>query len=106
LVVQRAVDLLETIARDHIDWVTPHKEIFIGPLAQGAKGKSVCRLAGKRRKLLPFVRKHLREFELSSSKALQARARQIRIRLERPNCLHRFRASIASFTNSIPGLLS
>jgi HEAT repeat protein len=38
-------------------------------------------LADRRAALLPIVRKHLRAFERSSSKALHARARQIRARL-------------------------
>ncbi len=37
LVVQRALDLLEKLARDHVDWVVPHKKIFIGPLANSDK---------------------------------------------------------------------
>ena len=42
---------------------------------------SLATLAERRRKLLPTVRRHLREFERSPSKALQARARKIRARL-------------------------
>lgn len=38
-------------------------------------------LAQRREALLPVVRRHLRAFERSPSKALQARARQIRARL-------------------------
>ena len=38
-------------------------------------------LAERRPTLRPIVRRHLREFEASSSKALQARARHIRARL-------------------------
>ena len=41
-------------------------------------------LAQKRPKLLPLVQRTLRSFERSDSKALQARARQIRARLARP----------------------
>jgi len=37
LVTQRALDLLEKIARDHPARVEPHKRIFIGPLAQSDK---------------------------------------------------------------------
>jgi hypothetical protein len=33
LVAQRAVDLLEKLAHEHRDWIAPHREIFIGPLA-------------------------------------------------------------------------
>src|SRR5215471_266213 len=32
LVAQRAFDLLEKIARDHPEWVEPHKRVFIAPL--------------------------------------------------------------------------
>jgi len=39
-------------------------------------------LAARRVALIPIVRKHLQAFERSSSKALQARARQIRARLD------------------------
>jgi hypothetical protein len=41
-------------------------------------------LAERKVALMPIVRKYLREFERSPSKALQARARQIRARLSRP----------------------
>jgi hypothetical protein len=41
-------------------------------------------LAERKVTLMPVVRRHLREFERSPSKALQARARQIRARLRRP----------------------
>jgi hypothetical protein len=40
-------------------------------------------LAERRVALMPIVRRHLRDFERSPSKALQARARQIRARLSR-----------------------
>ena len=40
-------------------------------------------LAKRRVTLMPIVRKHLRDFERSQSKALQARARQIRVRLRK-----------------------
>ena len=40
-------------------------------------------LAERRVTLMPIVRRHLRDFERSPSKALQARARQIRARLSR-----------------------
>ena len=68
LVTQRALDLLEKIARDHPARVEPHKRIFIGPLE-------------RRPTLRPIVQRHLRKFEASSSKALLARARHIRARL-------------------------
>jgi len=37
LVSQRAMDLLEKLAHDHPDWIVPHKQIFIGPLAESDK---------------------------------------------------------------------
>jgi HEAT repeat protein len=42
-------------------------------------------LAEQRAALLPIVRRHLREFEASPSKALQARAKHIRARLGGPS---------------------
>jgi hypothetical protein len=124
LVVQRALDLLEKLARDHIDWVRPHKKIFIGPLAASDKWEirlqivralplfhwglaqerrveqvllenvtfpqtfvrawaldGLATLAERRVGLRSVVRRHLRDFERSSSKALQARAKHIRARL-------------------------
>jgi HEAT repeat protein len=45
---------------------------------------SLATLAEQRVALMPIVRKHLRDFEQSPSKALQARARQIRARLTGP----------------------
>ena len=41
-------------------------------------------LAERKMTLMPIVRRHLRDFERSPSKALQARAKQIRARLSRP----------------------
>ena len=46
---------------------------------------SLATLSMRRSKLVPVVERHLREFERSSSKALQARARQIRARLAGAN---------------------
>jgi hypothetical protein len=37
LVSMRAMDLLEKLAYEHPDWVQPHKELFIGPLADSDK---------------------------------------------------------------------
>ena len=124
LVAQRALDLLEKLAHEHADWIAPHKQIFIGPLAASDKWEirlqivralplfhwrpaearrvekillenvafpqifvrawaldGLATLAERRVTLLPIVRKHLREFERSPSKALQARAKHIRARL-------------------------
>src|SRR5438552_1082036 len=47
-------------------------------------------LAERRLTLVPIVRRHLRDFERSPSKALQARAKQIRARLNRQD-VHRNR---------------
>jgi len=124
LVTQRALDLMEKLARDHPAWIEPHKDTFIGSLAQSDKWEirlqivralplfrwtpaqarrvekilianvsypqtfvrawaldGLATLAERRPTLRPVVRRHLREFEASSSKALQARARHIRARL-------------------------
>lgn len=124
LVVQRALDLLEKLAHDHIDWIEPHKRIFIGPLAASDKWEirlqivralplfhwgpaqerrvehvllenvtfpqtfvrawaldGLATLAERRVALQAVVRGHLRDFERSPSKALQARAKHIRARL-------------------------
>jgi len=124
LVTQRALDLLEKLAHEHPDWIAPHKQIFIGPLAASDKWEirlqivralplfrwspadarrveqillenvtfpqifvrawaldGLATLAERRPRLMPIVRTHLREFERSPSKALQARAKQIRARL-------------------------
>ena len=37
LVSQRALDLLEKLSHAHREWVEPHKEVFIGPLAESDK---------------------------------------------------------------------
>jgi hypothetical protein len=124
LVAQRALDLLEKLAREHPDRIAPHKAVFIGPLAASDKWEirlqivralplfrwspaqarraeaillenvefpqlfvrawaldGLAKLAERKPALLPVVRRHLREFEASPSKALQARAKQIRARL-------------------------
>lgn len=124
LVGQRALDLLEKLAHAHVEWIEPHKAIFIGALARSDKWEvrlqivrslplfrwspaqakraeqilsenvsfpqtfvrawsldGLATLAAKKPALMPIVQRHLREFEQSSSKALQARARQIRKRL-------------------------
>jgi len=44
---------------------------------------SLATLAERKVTLMPVVRRHLRNFERSESKALQARARQVRARLRR-----------------------
>jgi hypothetical protein len=127
LVTQRAIDLLEKLAHDHREWIAPHKNIFVGPLAASDKWEirlqivralplfqwspaqarrvekillenlsfpqtfvrawaldGLATLAERRAALLPIVRRHLRNFEASPSKALQARAKHIRARLGRP----------------------
>ncbi|HYV98021.1 MAG TPA: hypothetical protein VE967_11240 [Gemmatimonadaceae bacterium] len=124
LVSQRAIDLLEKLAHEHPDWVSPYKRVFIGPLADSDKWEvrlqivralplfkwtpsqsrrveeilienvrfpqtfvrawaldSLAHLAERRPALRPVVLRHLRVFEKSPSKALQARARHIRARL-------------------------
>ena len=125
LVAQRAFDLLEKIARDHLDWIEPHKRVFIGPQAGSDKWEirlqivrslplftwpakdlarvkmillenatypqtfvkawaldSLATFALKDAPLMPIVQHHLEVFDRSESKALQARARKIRERLE------------------------
>jgi hypothetical protein len=37
LVSMRAMDLLEKLAHEHVDWVQPYKKRFIGPLADSDK---------------------------------------------------------------------
>ena len=124
LVSQRAIDLLEKLAREHRDWIEPHKLVFLGPLAQSDKWEvrlqvvralplfswspaqmkraeqilienvefpqtfvrawaldGLATFAERRRKLVPIVLRYLVEFETSQSKALQARARNIRTRM-------------------------
>ncbi|HEV8382563.1 MAG TPA: hypothetical protein VGQ29_13330 [Gemmatimonadales bacterium] len=126
LVSQRALDLLEKLAHEHPEWVEPHKQAFIGPLADSDKWEirlqivralplfrwtaaearrveailtrdvafpqtfvrawaldSLATLSRRKPRLAPLVMRHLAEFEQSSSKALQARARAIRERLVR-----------------------
>lgn len=127
LVTQRALDLLEKMARAHPDWIAPYKKVFIGPLATSDKWEirlqivralplfrwtpvqarrveeillenvrnpqtfvrawaldALATLAQCRVTLMPIVRRHIRDFERSSSRALQARAKHIRARLHRP----------------------
>lgn len=52
-------------------------------------------LAERRVTLMPIVRRHLRDFERSPSKALQARAKQIRARLSRQGAPRNRRSSKA-----------
>ena len=125
LVSQRALDLMEKVAHEHPEWVAPHKEIFISPLAESDKWEirlqivralprfdwtaaqsrrverillenvafpqtfvrawaldGLATIAKRRSALMPAVLRYLREFERSSSKALQARAKHIRARLK------------------------
>jgi hypothetical protein len=125
LVSQRAFDLLEKIAHNHVDWIEPHKRTFLGPAAASDEWEvrlqivralpllqwsskdlvrvkaillenvvypqtfvkawaldSLATFALKDAQLLPIVQHHLAVFERSDSKALQARARKIRERLE------------------------
>ncbi|HKA37593.1 MAG TPA: HEAT repeat domain-containing protein [Thermoanaerobaculia bacterium] len=37
LVSQRALDLLEKLARERPDWIEPHRSVFLGPLADSDK---------------------------------------------------------------------
>src|SRR5262245_1931614 len=37
LVAQRALDLLEKLARDHPAWISPVKRVFLGPVADSDK---------------------------------------------------------------------
>jgi len=123
LVGQRALDLLEKLARDHPGWVEAHKTVFIGGAPESDKWEvrlqvvralplfrwtptqqrrveailienltcpqtfvrawaldGLATLAQRRPRLRPIVEQHLHAFERSSSKALQARARNIRAR--------------------------
>jgi hypothetical protein len=124
LVAMRALDLLEKLAHDHVDWTDPHKKVFIGPLASSDRWEvrlqivralplfpwsraqarrveeillenvafpqifvrawaldGLALLAERKETLMPVVLRHLVEYERSPSKALQARAKQIRARL-------------------------
>jgi hypothetical protein len=124
LVTQRALDLLEKLAHAHLDWIAPHKQIFIGPLAESEQWEirlqivralplfewtpaerrrvqailisnlsfpqtfvrawaldGLARIAASHPKVKRTIWTHVRAFERSSSKALQARARHIRLRL-------------------------
>jgi hypothetical protein len=138
LVTQRALDLLEKLAHEHADWIAPHKEIFIGPLAASDKWEirlqivralplfrwsptqahrveeillenvafpqtfvrawaldGLATLAERRVTLAPIVRRYLRDFERSPSKALQARAKQIRARISKQGAPRNRRSSKA-----------
>ena len=138
LVTQRALDLLEKLAREHPEWIAPHKEVFIGPLAASDKWEirlqivralplfhwspaqadrvekillenvafpqtfvrawaldSLATLAEQKKTLIPIVRKYLRDFEQSPSKALHARAKHIRARLSRQDAPQKRRSSKA-----------
>jgi hypothetical protein len=124
LVSMRALDLLEKLAHEHADWVTPHKHLFIGPLADSDKWEiqlqivralplfewtrierqrvgdillrnlehpqkfvkvwaldSLATFASKDAALKAVVRRHLRQFDRSGSRALVTRAKHIRQRL-------------------------
>jgi hypothetical protein len=138
LVTQRALDLLEKLAREHAEWIAPHKEVFIGPLAASDKWEirlqivralplfqwsptqadrvekillenvafpqtfvrawaldGLATLAERKTTLMPIVRRRLREFEQSPSKALHARAKHIRARLSREDAPKKRRSSKA-----------
>jgi hypothetical protein len=56
---------------------------------------SIATLAERQVTLLPIVRRHLRDFERSPRKALQARARQIRARLSKQGAPRNRRSSKA-----------
>ena len=124
LVVLRALDLLEKLARAHPDWVDRYRKVFIGPLADSDKWEirlqvvralpvfrwrpgqldrvvgilragvafpqafvrawaldGLATLSQRNAALRPMVLRSLRSFERSTSRALQARARNIRARL-------------------------
>jgi hypothetical protein len=124
LVSERALDLLEKLARERPDWIEPHKHLFLGPLADSDRWEirlqivralplfgwnaperrraveilrrdvehtqkfvrawaldGLATLASRDTGLRPVVLRHLKAFERSGSKALQARAKRIRQRL-------------------------
>ena len=64
---------VEVILRENLDF----PQTFVRAWALD----SLARLSERRRRLTPLVTRYLRQFERSSSKALQARARHIRERL-------------------------
>ena len=68
---------VEAILRENLDF----PQTFVRAWALD----SLARLSAQRRRLAPLVERYLREFERSSSKALQARARHIRERLAGEN---------------------
>lgn len=123
LVGMRALDLLEKFAHTRADWVQPHRQVFIGPLADSDQWEirlqvvralpllhwtarerkrvlailmrdidhprmfvrawaldSLATFAQEDARLQPIVERGLAAFEGSGSKALIARARQIRRR--------------------------
>ncbi len=125
LVSMRGMDLPEKLARDHPDRIAPHKQLFIGPLADSDRWEirlqivralplftwsraeerrvveilkrdvdypqtfvrawaldSLSQLAVDQPALVPVVRRHVRRFEASGSKALAARARHVKARLQ------------------------
>jgi hypothetical protein len=125
LVSQRALDLLEKLAREQPVLIEPHKHVFVGALADSDKWEvrlqivralplfkwktaersrvlailrrdvehpqkfvrawaldSLATFAEKDATIRPLVLRHLRIFESSGSKALAARARHVRERLQ------------------------
>jgi hypothetical protein len=84
LVALRALDLLEKLAHGQPDWIAPHKKVFIGPLAASDMWEIRLQIV----RALPLFRwspaqaGRVEKILLESAAALQARARQIRARLD------------------------
>jgi hypothetical protein len=50
LVSQRSLDLLEKLAREHPEWIAPHKRVFIGSLADSDRWEARLQIV----RALPF----------------------------------------------------
>ena len=84
LQIVRALPLFDWTPRQlgRVEHILTENISFRQTFVQAWALDGLARIAERRTRLRPLVLRHLRKFERSSSKALQARARQIRNRLK------------------------
>ena len=79
----------------HVEKILLDNVLFPQTFVRAWALDGLATLAERRIALMPIVRRYLREFERSPSKALQARARQIRARLTGRGARRRRRRSVS-----------
>ncbi len=96
LISARALDVLERVAREHVEWMTPHKDVFLSPLADSQAWEIRLRIV----RALPL-------FDWAPSDCPRVRA-ILRRDVRHPQALVRACAldALATLASKDPGLLT